>query len=100
MEGFVGDDGQRYKNPCTSSRGVLKERWPNEQAAWFVADLVARGIHRAKGVPAKMYPYHCPKCHGYHLSSCRTKKHFDTHEAGIAALRDQRTLQSPQKKGH
>lgn len=94
MASYVGDDGQRYRDPCTSKRGNKKERWPNETAAWFVVELVARGEHRAKGKPAKMYPYLCPKCHGWHLASCRTVEQVAKHEAGLASIIAERAAQN------
>lgn len=96
--GYLGSDGKRYRNPCTSQRGKPKERWPSEKTAWFVVELVARGEHRARGVKATMYPYRCPRCEGWHLASCRTEEQHEMHRAGIARLLEERAASPSTRK--
>ncbi len=91
---YIGSDGEAYNNPCTSKLGKQKERWPSERTAWFVAELVSMGLHRKHGRRGKMYPYRCPKCAGYHLTTCRTAEHHRAHAAGIAQLREERNAQT------
>lgn len=87
MTKYIGDDGVEYKNPCTSADGILKQRWPNPTAAWFVAELATRGKGRHAGKSASLYAYCCPKCDGYHLSTCRTKEHYRRHHEGVQQLK-------------
>lgn len=91
------------RNPCTTRRGKQKERWPNEQAAWFVVELASLGMHGARGRIVQLYPYRCPRCAGWHLASCRTWQDRRRHESGVADLRAERihkNTENATKKGH
>lgn len=92
-----------HRKPCTTRRGKQKERWPNEQAAWFVAELVALGMRRVGGRKKQLYAYRCPHCAGWHLASCRTAQDRRVHEAGLVNLRAERihkNTENATKKGH
>lgn len=88
--GFIGDDGAVYGDPCTSKRGRQKKRWPNEDAAWFVVDLAKRGLYEvAKRQRLRLYPYHCPKCGGWHTASAgKDPVKLKRHREGLAAWRE------------
>lgn len=92
VDGYVGDDGKLYHDPCTSGSGQPKQRWPNERAAAYVVELVALGLYRKPGKARnrnkkKLYPYRCPKCDGWHVSKCRFPADLELHEAALRLVR-------------
>lgn len=100
VDGYVGDDGKLYRDPCTSRAGLPKQRWPNEKAACYVVELVALGLYRRTGArrnpkKKKLYPYLCPKCEGYHVARCRTAADLERHEAALLLVQKTKPTSGP-----
>lgn len=85
-------------DPCRSSNGVLKQRWPNAISAWYVAELALLGKHERMQIGKELYAYLCPSCGGWHLASCRNRKDRKRHREGIKELRC-RLTKIPQRAG-
>lgn len=58
-----------YRNPCTSSAGHLKRRFPTREVAWCWAALV-----RLQAGGHLLCPYHCPQCSWFHLTTARGER--------------------------
>lgn len=82
-----------------SADGVLKQRWPNELAAWYVAELCLLGKHGRTTAGKKLYAYRCIACHGWHLASCKTRDDRRLHRRGIEAMQRQLDTKIPQIAG-
>ena len=95
MGAYIGDDGAAYYDPCTSGAGKPKQRWPNEDAAWFVVD---KFVTQRKN-PRTLYAYRCPKCEGWHLATASTPHKLRKHLKGLAAIRKKMSLRAPEN-GH
>lgn len=81
-------------DPCRSRDGVLKERWPSWEAAWYVVELCLLGQHGRDRRPTKMYAYSCKSCFGYHLASCKNAKDRREHDFGMARFTAKMTEKS------